>query len=60
LRQQGNGKSGEFNDGVFDKVLLQAKAAIVNLRKHPGVKKIVLEGHSGGATVMTFYLHVAR
>jgi hypothetical protein len=55
-----NGKSGEFNDGVFDKVLLQAKAAIVYLRKYPGVKKIVLWGHSGGATVMTAYQDIAE
>jgi hypothetical protein len=55
-----NSKSGEFNDGVLDRVLLQAKAAIVYLRKYPGVKKIVLWGHSGGATVMTAYQDIAE
>ena len=55
-----NGRSGEFNDGVFDKVLLQAKNAVLYLRKYPGVKKIVLWGHSGGATVMTAYQDIAE
>ena len=55
-----NGRSGEFNDGVLDKVLLQAKNAIVYLRKYPGVKKIVLWGHSGGATLMTAYQDIAE
>jgi hypothetical protein len=55
-----NSKSGMFNDGVLDKVLLQAKAAIVYLRKNPDVKKIVLWGHSGGATVMTAYQDIAE
>ncbi|HUO21736.1 MAG TPA: hypothetical protein VMU59_04405 [Caulobacteraceae bacterium] len=53
-------KSGEFNDGILDSVLLQAKAAIVYLRKYPGVKKIVLWGHSGGATIMTAYQDIAE
>ena len=30
------------------------------LRKYPGVKKIVLWGHSGGATVMTAYQDIAE
>jgi hypothetical protein len=55
-----NGRSGEFNDGVLDKVLLQAKNAIVFLRSYPGVKKIVLWGHSGGVTLMTSYQDIAE
>lgn len=55
-----NSKSGEFNDGILDGVLLQAKAAITFLRSYPGVKKIVLWGHSGGATVMTSYQDIAE
>lgn len=55
-----NSKSGEFNDGILDRVLLQAKAGIVYLRKYPGVKKIVLWGHSGGATIMTAYQDIAE
>jgi hypothetical protein len=55
-----NSKSGLFNDGNLDKVLLQVKAAIVYLRKYPGVKKVVLWGHSGGATIMTAYQDIAE
>src|SRR5882757_2030139 len=40
-----NDKAGEFNDGILDRVLLEAKAAIIYLRKYPGVKKVVLWGH---------------
>jgi hypothetical protein len=55
-----NDKAGLFNDGVLDKVLLQVKAAIGFLRKDPDVKKIVLWGHSGGATIMTAYQTIAE
>jgi hypothetical protein len=55
-----NSKSGMFNDGVLDKVMLQVKAAIQYLRRTPGVTKIVLWGHSGGATVMTAYQNIAE
>jgi hypothetical protein len=53
-------KAGQFNDGILDSVLLQAKQAIVFLRGYPGVNKIVLWGHSGGATVMTAYQTIAE
>jgi hypothetical protein len=55
-----NSKSGMFNDGVLDRVLLQAKAAVQYLRNTPGVTKVVLWGHSGGATVMTAYQTIAE
>lgn len=55
-----NDKAGEFNDGILDRVLLQMKAAVTFLRKDPDVKKIVLWGHSGGATVMTSYQDIAQ
>ena len=55
-----NSKSGMFNDGVLDKVLLEAKAAVTFLRKVPGVTKVVLWGHSGGATIMTAYQDIAE
>ena len=55
-----NDKAGLYNEGVLDKVLLQAKAGIGFLRKYPGVTKIVLWGHSGGATVMTAYQTIAE
>jgi len=55
-----NSKSGEFNDGVLDRVILQTKAAVVYLRKYPGVTKVVGWGHSGGATLMTAYEAIAE
>lgn len=55
-----NDKSRDFNDGALDRVMLETKKAVVWLRKYPGVKKIVLWGHSGGATVMTAYQDTAE
>lgn len=53
-------KSGTFDDGVLDEVLAEARLAIVYLRSYPGVKKVVLFGHSGGATLMTAYQYIAE
>lgn len=53
-------KSGTFDDGVLDKVLSEAKLAIVYLKGYPGIKKVVLFGHSGGATLMTAYQYIAE
>ncbi|MBC2666318.1 alpha/beta hydrolase [Novosphingobium flavum] len=53
-------KSGAFDDGVMDRVLLEMKAGIGFLRSWPGVSKIVLFGHSGGATLMTAYQMIAE
>ena len=55
-----NSKSGDFNDGELDKVLLQVRSGVAFLRGYPGIRKIVLWGHSGGATVMTAYQSVAE
>ena len=55
-----NSRTGDFNDGNLEQVLLTAKAAVSFLRGYPGVKKIVLWGHSGGASVMTAYQNVAE
>lgn len=55
-----NDKSRGFNDGSLDEVMLETKKAMVYLRNYPGVKKIVLWGHSGGATVMTAYQDTAE
>jgi hypothetical protein len=54
------GSSTMADEGNMDRILLQAKAAIVYLRKDPNVKKIVLWGHSGGASVMTSYQNIAE
>lgn len=48
-------KSGAFDEGGLDRTMLEAGAAVGWLRTVPGVRKIVLWGHSGGATVMTAY-----
>jgi hypothetical protein len=53
-------KDGLFDDGALDRILLEAKAGIAWLRAQPGVKKVVLFGHSGGNTVMTAYQMVAE
>ncbi len=53
-------KSGTFDDGVLDRVLLEMKAGVTFLRGYPGVHKIVLFGHSGGATLMTAYQMIAE
>jgi hypothetical protein len=53
-------KSGAFDDGVFDKVLLEMKAGVTFLRGTPGVRRVVLFGHSGGATLMTAYQMIAE
>jgi hypothetical protein len=53
-------KSFEFNDGIIDDVLLQMKAGITYLKSAPGITRIVLFGHSGGATLMTAYQDIAE
>lgn len=53
-------KSGAFDDGVMDRVLLEMKVGIGWLRSSPGVRRIVLFGHSGGATLMTAYQMIAE
>jgi hypothetical protein len=55
-----NDKSRAFNGGTFDRVMLTTKKAMVYLRNYSGVKKIVLWGHSGGASVMTAYQDTAQ
>jgi hypothetical protein len=46
--------------GNLDKTLLEAKLAVNYLRQYPGVRKVVLFGHSGGATPMTAYQDIAE
>lgn len=55
-----NGKSGTFDDGRFDNVLLEAKLGVQFLRDDPDVAKVVLWGHSGGGTLMTAYQMIAE
>ena len=55
-----NDKARNFNDGAWDRVMLETKRAMQYLRRVPGVTKIVLWGHSGGASVMTSYQDTAQ
>jgi hypothetical protein len=52
-------KTGAFDDGVLDSMLLVTKRGVNYLHSVPGVKKVVLFGHSGGATIMTAYQDIA-
>ena len=47
-------------DDILDKKLLSVKNAIEFLRSLSGIEKVVLMGHSGGATLMTCYQAVAE
>jgi hypothetical protein len=53
-------KSGVSDDGVLDKVLTEFKEGVVALRGVPGIKKVVLFGHSGGATITSAYQMIAE
>ncbi|WP_221774098.1 DUF1749 domain-containing protein [Novosphingobium flavum] len=53
-------KSGAFEEGTLDRSLTEAKLAVEYLRKVPGVKTVVLFGHSGGATLMSAYQMIAE
>ena len=55
-----NDKSRDWNDGEMDRVNLETKKAVAYLRAYPGIKKIVLWGHSGGSTVVSSYQDVAE
>jgi hypothetical protein len=45
---------------ILDRKVLDARAGVAYLRQVPGVRKVVLFGHSGGATLMTAYQMVAE
>jgi pimeloyl-ACP methyl ester carboxylesterase len=55
-----NGKGGTFEDGQLDRVLTEAKLGVAYLRSLPGLTKVMLLGHSGGATVMSAYQMIAE
>lgn len=45
---------------TLDQKILDVKKAAEYLKKIPGIKKLVLLGHSGGATLMSAYQNVAE
>jgi pimeloyl-ACP methyl ester carboxylesterase len=44
----------------WDRIALDVKASVEFLRGQPGIKKVVLFGHSGGGPTSTFYQAVAE
>lgn len=54
------GKGGNFDEGQLDRIILEAKLGVLYLRGLPGVEKVVLFGHSGGATLMSAYQMIAE
>ena len=46
--------------GGLDRILTDARSAVAYLRQYPGIQKVVLFGHSGGATLMTAYQLIAE
>ena len=53
-------KSGIDSESSIDAMLLDAKLGVAWLRKYPGVRKVVLLGHSGGGALMSAYQNVAE
>ena len=53
-------KGGIDADLSIDSILLDAKLAVTWLRHYPGVRKVVLLGHSGGGTLMAAYQSIAE
>jgi pimeloyl-ACP methyl ester carboxylesterase len=54
------GKSGLTSDFDIERAVLDAKLGVAWLRNRPGIRKVVLLGHSGGGTVMTSYQNAAE
>jgi len=46
--------------GNLDAVLLDAKVSIAYLRNHPGIRKVILFGHAGGASLLSAYQLIAE
>lgn len=57
-RTLGSAVSDRASD--LDKKLLDIKRCVEFLRLYPGIEKVVLMGHSGGATLMTAYQRIAE
>lgn len=55
-----NNKAGTETDLSMDRVLLDAKLGVAWLRQQPGVRKVVLLGHSGGGVLMSSYQAIAE
>lgn len=53
-------KSGYVSDDDEDKMILNVKLAVAYLRSYPGIRKVVLFGHSGGGGLMANYQNIAE
>jgi pimeloyl-ACP methyl ester carboxylesterase len=53
-------KSGFISDNDQDKMLLNVKLGVAYLRTYPGIRKIVLFGHSGGGGLMASYANISE
>jgi hypothetical protein len=53
-------KSGFISDNDQDKMILNVKLAVACLRTYPGIRKIVLFGHSGGGGLMASYANISE
>ena len=53
-------KSGFVSDNNADMMLLNVKSAVAYLRNYPGIKKIILLGHSGGGGLMAGYANISE
>ncbi len=53
-------KSGFMSDNDQDKLLLNVKLGVAYLRAYPGVRKVVIFGHSGGGGMMASYQNIAE
>ena len=45
---------------LLDERLLLARSGVAYLRQYPGIRKVILWGHSGGATLLTAYQLIAE
>lgn len=52
-------KSGA-NDSTTDRAVLDARLGVAYLRSLPGIRKVVLLGHSGGGVLMSSYQNIAE
>ena len=55
-----NSTSAAGENANIDRALLDVKLGVAYLRKYPGIRKVVLFGHSGGGAMMSAYQNIAE
>jgi pimeloyl-ACP methyl ester carboxylesterase len=53
-------KSGFVADDDIDKMILNVKLAVAYLGSYPGIRKVIILGHSGGGALMAAYQNIAE